>query len=264
MRKRLPKTGARAARDEALLQELNGLCEMGMQREVLQMVDRLLVQKSSPMLFIEAVRALLIHADSLKDLKNWTGRLEKAYTAQSLRNSRTCRYAMLCFYHSVHDYQKALEFIPVRFSRFAAPLELAFALDTFLALNRTKKADALVARCLRLFRQISPGEEFNVLLHSLADYFAFKRDWENAIMLWEHLISDDVLGPQAFIEIAVARAMQARHAANDGLCHIKHLRKSRDALAISLPGNLKARLNEAEIELTLIKARLDQCLPPAT
>lgn len=260
MRKRSPKTHVPNAKDEAVLQELNGLCEMGMQGEILGMADRVLSQKRpSPTLFNEAMRALLAHGDNLQE---WTRRIENAYTAMSLRDSRMCRSAMLCFYHSLHNYQKALEFIPARFSSIAAPLELAFALDALVASHRVRKADALVPRCLRLFRRMGPCGEANVLVHSLASYFASKQDWENAILLWQQVIADDLLGPQAFLEIAVARAGQARQAAHDGLGHIKILREAPDDLAISLPGNLKARLDEAEIELRLLKASLDQCFPP--
>jgi tetratricopeptide (TPR) repeat protein len=246
-------------KDEALVQELNGLCEMGMHEAVLEMVDRLLSRKLSSRQFNEAIRALLVHAVSLND---WSDRIEKAYTRLSLRNSRMCRSVMLCYYHSIRNYQKALEFLPARSS--GAPLELAFALDTFLALRLVKKADALVARCLRLQRRTVPDGELRVLIHSLGDYFASKRDWESAVILWQEVISDDLLGPQAYVEIAIARAAQARQAVNEGLSRIKSLRNAPDDLAIPLPGNLKARLDEAEMELRFIDAALDQCLPPET
>ena len=233
---------------------------MGMHDEVLRIVDRMLSYKSCPpRLFNEAVFALLAHADHLD---GWTKKVETAYTAMSLRNSRKCRYAMLSLYHSLRDYQKALEFLRVRFSRFTSSLEWVFALDTFLALRHVKKADALVRRCMRLLDQTSFGEETGALLNALADYFASKHDWENAIMLWEHVTSDDVLGPQALIEIAAARAEQAQQAAKEGLIHIKHLREAPDGLALSQPGNLRDRLDEVEMELVLMKATLDQCLPP--
>lgn len=67
---------------------------------------------------------------------------------------------------------------------------------------------------------------------------------------------------EAFVEIAAARAAQATEVMNDGLSHIRSLRKAaKDELAITLPGNFKARLDEAEMELILFKAALDQCLP---
>jgi len=257
MRKRSIKTGAK---DKALLRELDGLCEMGMQGEIVRMVGCLISQKPlSAVLFNEAIRALLAHGD---DLKPWTCRIEKAYTSMGLRSSRRCRYSMLCFYHSLGDSQKALEFIPARFSPTVAPLELAFALDTFKALRLVKKADALVPRCLRILHRMGRCNEISLLLHSLADYFASQRNWEGAIALWEELISDDVLGPQAFVEIAAARAAQARHTVKEGLNHINLLRKAaKDDLAITLPGNFKARLDEAEMELLVIKASLNQCFP---
>jgi hypothetical protein len=169
---------------------------------------------------------------------------------------------LLCFYHSLRDYQKALEFIPRRLAGRRALAELAFALDTFVALGYVKKADALVPVCLRQLRKWSGSNEVKVLLHSLADYFASKRGWEDAILLWQEVISDDVLGPQAFVEIAAARAEQARQTINQGLSHIASLRNAApDDLAITLPGNFKARLDEAEMELRLIKEGLDRYFP---
>ena len=246
--------------NEALLEELEGFRELGMQEEVLRIVDRLLSKKpSSPRFFNKALHALLPYADKLDE---WTERVESAYTAMSLRNSRMCRSAMLCFYHSLCHHQKSIEFIPARFLRSTAPMELAFALDAFVALRHVKRADALAPRCLRLLSQMDSCDEGNILLHSLADYFASGQDWGSAIALWYRVIDDEVLGPNAYVEIAAARTAQARQAIKEGLSFIDLLRKAApDDLAITLPGNFKARLDEDEIEMILIKANLDQCFP---
>ena len=68
--------------------------------------------------------------------------------------------------------------------------------------------------------------DVNVLLHSLAEYFLSKRDRENAITLWQEVISDDVFAPLAPVEIAAARASQARNTINDGMSHISTLPKA--------------------------------------
>ena len=257
-----PRPEPQPTREERLIQELDRVCAGGDKSVILQFVDRLFCQKPlTPWLFKRAVAALREHATNFKE---WTPKIAAAYASMSLSNRRASRGMMLWIYSSVRDHKKALEFVPKRFPRKAAPLDLAFALETLVGLGRMNEARKLLRRFLDCSVLLLEPDGVDLFLNSLAGKFAAKGDWKNAIMLWQQVTSDEVLGPHASVEIAAARIAQAREAIEQGLRHIDDLRHTAPAdMEIPLTHSLKGRLEAAEIELLILKRGLEECIPSA-
>src|SRR6266404_7456090 len=73
--------------------EMAGCCDLGMKREALQLVRRILAQECIlPEEFKEAVRTIGVHADKLK---KWKPKLEAAYNRQPRAFKRKARRDML-------------------------------------------------------------------------------------------------------------------------------------------------------------------------
>src|SRR5438094_7119039 len=129
----------------AIAAEMSGCCDLGMKREALKLVRRILAQERIlPEEFSEAVRTIGVHADKLKD---WKSKLELAYNRQSGAFKRKVRSDMLSMYASMKDWDNARRFISMR-NAWSAD-EIMFSMDVLLALDMLDDAKRLSRRCIR-------------------------------------------------------------------------------------------------------------------
>ena len=118
-----------------LIEELSGYLELGMTDEALHLAKAILSKpKLAASEFHEAMEAVLV-ADKIKP---WRKTVESAYARLSRRDQRLVRSEMLGFYCALNDFENAGKFLS--FKRKSTPIDLFFALDVLLQLEKLDEA----------------------------------------------------------------------------------------------------------------------------
>lgn len=151
-------------------QEIQGFVELGMKRDALRLVrGALKSERVSAEVFNTALDAIFAQADRRKA---WTRLIESGYGRLSTRDQRSVRFGMLAFYCGIQNYESASRFVLRRFGCRFGLVDLAFAMETWLALGRMDKARSLVRRCVEGIESAEEPEMQAMLIHGLAKYFA--------------------------------------------------------------------------------------------
>ncbi len=202
-------------------EEMRGYINLGMQHESLRLARRFLKRDPlEPEAFNAAIDALLVHCDRLK---RWAPLLEASHARLSKGGQLQARSAMLSFWYSLNEFEKAAAFIPKRLDGSVDAREVAFVIDLLLDLNRLEDARVWVRKVMRS-ANLACDEWVGGLLQSrLAEFYARDGDWERAVQLLEPLRTHRGIAESAIlgiVELHVAQALQAvnkrfRRAARD-------------------------------------------------
>jgi hypothetical protein len=238
--------------------EMSGCCDLGMKREALQFVRRILAQERIlPEEFREAVRTIGVHADKLK---KWKPKLEAAYNRQSRAFKSKVRSDVLSMYASMNDWDNARRFVSVREAWSAD--EIMFSMDALLALDLLDDAKRLSRRCMKVLPFARTRFEQSLLIEALASFFARTHDWDKAIALWENAPVEEPFCTNALegiIQIYLARAFEA---VERGLRIIAELKQHPDdKLELCLPGNEFGMLRDDKKTLLKFKRGIEKLLP---
>jgi hypothetical protein len=242
----------------AIAAEMSGCCDLGMKREALHFVRRILAQERIlPEEFSEAVRAIGVHADKLK---HWKSKLELAYNRQSGAFKRKVRSDMLSMYASMKDWDNARQFISMH-NAWSAD-EIMFSMDVLLALDMLEDAKRLSRRCMKVLPLAMTRFEHSLLIETLASFFARTHDWDKAIALWENAPTEEPFRRNALegiIQIYLARAFEAVERGLEILVELK--RKPNCENELCLPGNELGMLRDDEKVLLKFKRGIEKLLP---
>ena len=119
--------------------------------------------------FNAALDGLLVSQDRLT---RWTRLVESAYARLPKKAKRRAKSAMLSFYHSANDLEKAVAFIPKRLDGSVETLDVAFGIDVLVSMNRLEEARVLVRNVIR-GRNLACDEWVGGVLHSRsAEFYA--------------------------------------------------------------------------------------------
>jgi hypothetical protein len=240
--------------------ELEGMVDLGMQREALRLAKlKLKAWSICGADFLGALHAILVQADRLKP---WSPLVEAAYTRLSKREQRFARSAMLAFHYSARDYERASHFIPGRFNGGFDSQDLAFAVDTLFQVGKTGKANKLAKHLPLAMQNAESRMQKAMLAACMAESLARKGQWNEAIQIWEAVQSDDILSENAVTGIAEIHVARALRTIRLGLAVIERSKANFDPnLETTLPGNEKTRREQAEKNLRHLEKKLKRILP---
>lgn len=182
---------------DPILTELEGYTGLGMKREALRLIRRILRQpKVTAVQFEEAVGTLFTTENRLK---RWRKHVEAGYARLSARGQRRARFWMLSFFHSAHDYTSASRFIPERFRSPYGMIELAFAWDIWGALENeqalARHFDQMADWAERAEDPFMRGN----LFASLGDYCLHRAWWRRAVECYKEIPVESANAHQAVI-----------------------------------------------------------------
>ena len=245
---------------DPLVGEMQGHDGMGAHEEALKAARVILGRpRNKAASFYAALHVILTHADNLDQ---WEPCVVPAHQRLSKTAKAGVRYWMLTFYASLGNYEKVVAFLPKRFTGRYGLLELWYAMDAMLALDRLDEAGRLACKCEWGIRVAAEDVMKNTLRSALAEYFARVKDWQTAVKLWEELVKDECLAENAIHGLVEAGFAQAIEGVRKGLEAVAHLRTLYDPeMQLILPGNDKARWNELEAYLLERKESLEKLLP---
>jgi len=242
----------------AIAAEISGYAEIGMKKEALRLVPRVLTQRRIlPEEFREALRTIGLYSTSIS-FKKWKPKLEAAYNRQSRKFKRAVRSDMLSMYASDGDWENARPFISIRNAWNAT--EILFSMDVLLALDMLGDAKRLAGRCEKLLPIEKTRFEQSALCEALASFFARTHDWEKAIAVWQQAPLDEPLRRNALggiVQIHLARAFEAIERGLNALAELKRNPEQ----SLCLPGNDLGMTLEAQKELLKFKRGIEKLLP---
>jgi tetratricopeptide (TPR) repeat protein len=266
MEERLPvnRQQSEARRDRmsiqplALAAEISGYCDLGMKRESLRLIRRLLEKRRIlPEEFGEAVRTIGVYS-SFSDFKKWKPKLEAAYNRQSRKFKRKARSDMLGMYASLREWETALQFLSVR--KPSSAFEIFLGMGVLLELGKLQDAKVLAARCKRALSTATNRFEQSLLLEALASFFARRHDWDRAISAWQHAPLEEPFRRDALRGIVKIHLARAFEAIDSGLKVLAKLKQNPE-LSLCLPGNDLQLTQDAEKELLKFKRGIEKVLP---
>ena len=205
---------------------MRGFLDLGMHTEALTLAREFL--RRDPLetsAFNAALDGLLVSEDRLT---RWTRLVESAYARLPKRARRQAKSAIFNFYYSIREFEKAASFIPKRLSEPTAVLDVAFAIDTLVYLNRLKEARVWVRRVTRRENHSVDSWEGGVLLSRVAEFYAEVCDFEQAIRLLEPLRTHRGVAESAILGIVELRVAQGLRAIQEGLTALREMNASPD------------------------------------
>lgn len=193
-----------------LAREVQGYSELGMQKEALEISRRILSQDHIDAdSFQAALDGVLSHVDQMK---SWKKLVDKAYRRLSKTAKGKVRFLMLSFECGLGNYRVAVDFLPKHFSGKLALVELLFALETMLALDRMVEAKKIAHKCVRSIDVAENPEMKQLFKMGLASYLARVQEWSAAVVLWEELLRSDLCAENAIyglVNIGLAHSLDA-------------------------------------------------------
>lgn len=241
----------------ACIREMRGLSDLGMKQEVLDYARTLLTQDRMTWHALDAAwEGISIHADSTNE---WAPMMQAAYDRLSKRDQRVMRRLMLELHNCTHQHEEAIKFIPKRFNNY---LDLFWAMDTLLALDRLQEAKPLAKKCAQWLKTCDDDFNTGLFLGALADYHARVGNWVLAETLLRRLKGNPVMAEDSILGLVRLHLAQTLAAVNWGKKALKHLKNSYDPEGeLSVPGNDAARWKEIEAELARYQEELEKILP---
>jgi len=245
-------------RDGQEISEIDGYLELGMEEEALTVIRATFEKEDiSNEEFHTCVFALL----QSQQPEPWKRTVESAYrqlqasgsrghrAAATIRGSADdrVRSAMLNYYFSINEPEKAFAFFPRRSTRFFdawTMMQVCLELDK---LGEAKKLARYVRGVLA-----SADDDFTKasMADALAAYYTRIGDYDSAIDVWENAPHEQPFERQRLAGIVKARLLQALQAAKSGLATIAEAKLKDDlSIQIELPGNTAALYEQTEREL---------------
>jgi hypothetical protein len=242
----------------AIAAETSGCCDLGMKREALRLVSKILAKdRILPEEFSEAVRTIGIHGSSFK---KWKPKLEAAYNRQPREFKREVRPYMVELYGSLREWETTVRFLSVR--KPCCVSEIFFGMEALLALDRFEDAGVLAGRCKRALCSATDRFEQSLLIEALASFFARTHHWGAAIELWQQAPLYQPFRRDALAGIVQLHLAFAYESIEIGLRKLSELKESPDtASALCLPGNDSGLTKHAEKALLKLKRGIEKLLP---
>ncbi len=254
-------TGEPEGTPNPIAEELDAVVKLGMKREALRRARGILKQESITVeLFHAAMNAIFPLADRLKP---WSKLIEAAHARLPKRSQPSVRFWMLCLHCYTDNMEAAKRFVPRRFKGEFRLMELAYCTHILLATGgKREEIQKLTRKLPHAIHAAADPTMQATLMHSLAEYFTRTGNWSKALELWHYLLRDEMFsrnGVAGIVEIRVAQALRAIQAA---LQLGEKFKLNHDPeLETTLPGNEKARLEEAEKEIRRWQKKLEKVLP---
>ena len=210
--------------ESAIAAEISGYIDIGMKREALQVIRRVLAKRRIfPEEFGEAVRAMGIYL-SCKTWKQWTPILEAAYNRQSRKFKRQARSDMLSMYASLGEWETALQFVELR--KLSTSADVLFGMEVLLELEKIEDAEVLANRCWKALRRTPDRFQQAVILTALGAFFSRTRRWSGAIQAWEAMPLEQPFRSNALSGIVKIHLAHAFEAAERGLQRLAELKEN--------------------------------------
>jgi tetratricopeptide (TPR) repeat protein len=242
------------------LEELSGFLDIGMKRQSLKVVRKILAKhRVTPVEFNEAVRTLGMFL-SVAGMLKWSEMLETAYARQSERSRRAMNGSMLKYYASLNDPENAARFLSA--DQMKSPEDAFLVMDVLLETKRMDEAKQLATRFENLLRRKHDRFTFALLITALAEYYERVGDWDQALNLWHHAPLEEPFRENALRGIVSIHLARALVSVRDGLQSLDSLKKSPDQEnSLSLPGNDDGITQHAEKILLRFKHGIEKLLP---
>jgi hypothetical protein len=245
------------------LDELTGLKGLGMKREALREVRRLL--KSRDMTgddFNKALNAILGQVDKLK---SWTVLVEAAYARLPEHERENARFMLVSFRNCIRNYEGVLQLLPspdqIDAGEFAL-IELGFGMEAAMKLNKMELAEKLAGWFPKAMQAAESPTLQSILRLTQAEFFIRAGKWEDAVALFESVQNDRIFCRDAVKGIVEIHAFHALLAIKNGLTFIeKFNRDFEPEMEITLPGNDKVIQQKAERQFRKWRKTLEKIVP---
>lgn len=245
-----PRLGAEAAIDE-----IDGYLELGMAEQALDRVRETLSKAEiAPDEFQGCVFALL-QSDGLEQ---WKKQVEIAYRCLTDRSDDRVRSAMLNFYFSLNESNKAFLFFPKRSTKF---FDAWTMMQVCLDLGRLEEAKKVARYCRGNLASAKDDFTQASMIDALAAYHLRMREFEPALALWSEAPVEPAFHRQMVRGAVKARLMQALQAAKAGLATANLMKEeAKFETEMQLAGNTHAIGAEAVTELAELSSKIEKFL----
>jgi len=237
--------------------EMTGYLELGMHQNALNKARMVLSrERLNADEFDEAIWAILIAEG---ECKPWENLVKAAYDRLSESDKQEARGAMLSYYTTIKDMEKAANFIPDDLTN---PTFLMQSMWALLETKRLDEAETIFERC-REMETDAEGAGLNCLLTAMADYCQqtgqlaeAERYWLRSSELDEPMVQNALSGR---VKIQVVRALGHVWRGLEQIGQFKgNICKT---TATMLPGNHDQLLAAARKELEIYRETLERIVP---
>ncbi len=237
--------------------ELEGYVDLGMGRQARKLARQILSKKRIlPEEFYETIHSIGIFSDFGK----WKTEIESAYQRQSRRFQKCCRAAMLSFYFSLGDEDKASQYLSTE--RPPDPADAFFTMNVLLELGRLEEAKVLAAKMGRLINRAQEPAGRAFLIEGVARYFARLGKWDTAAEVWSWAPLEQAFRADAIVGLVHLHLARALNQSDQGLKALKEIGQNVDlGCEIIIPGNDEGITRDLEKELLKLKHELEKLLP---
>jgi hypothetical protein len=240
---------------DATIDEIDGYLELGMAEHALARVRETLSKAEiAPDEFQGCVFALL-QSDGLE---RWEKQVEIAYRRLTDRSDDRVRSAMLNFYFSLNESNKAFLFFPKRSTKF---FDAWTMMQVCLDLGRLEEAKKVARYCRGNLASAKDDFTQASMIDALTAYHLRMSEVEPALALWSDAPAEPAFHRQMVKGMVKARVMQALQAAKAGLTIAKSMKEEANfETEMQLTGTTHAIGAEAVTELTELTAKLERFL----
>lgn len=259
-KRRQQTSGVEEHAERPRTKELKGFIELGMKNDALTVSFCILGENPiNAESFDAALNAILSHVDQMKP---WKKHVEKAYGRLSKRGKIRVRFLMLAFECGLNNYRVAVDFLPKHFSGKLSLVELLFAMETMLALNRMDEAKIIAQKCIRGIARAENPEMKQLFKMALASYLARIQEWSAAVVLWEELLHSDIGAESAIYGLVNIGLAHSLDAVTKGLAAVQALKKRLDSpITFKSPEYERHQWDDIEGFLAKRKKILGRLLP---
>lgn len=262
-KRRRQTSGVEEHAERPRTKELKGFIELGMKNDALTVSFCILGENPiNAESFHAALDAILSHVDQMKP---WKKHVEKAYRRLSKRGKSRVRFLMLVFECGLGNYRVAVDFLPKHFSGKLSLVELLFAMETMLALDRMDEAKIIAQKCIRGIARAENPEMKQLFKMALASYLARIQEWSAAVVLWEELLRTDLGAESAIYGLVNIGLAHSLDAVSKGMAAIQKRKKALGSpITFLSPENERRQWDDVEDFLVKRKKALERLLPKDT
>jgi len=208
---------------ECAATELEGYVDLGMGRQARKLARQILSKKRIlPEEFYETIRSIGIFSD----FGIWKTEIESAYQRQSRRFQKRCRAAMLSFYFSLGDRDKASYYLSTE--RSPDPADAFFTMSVLLELGRVEEAKVLALKMGRLLNRAQEPFARALLIEGIARYFARLGKWDTAAEVWSWAPLGQAFRADALVGLVHLQLVRALNETYNGLHAVEEMRQNPD------------------------------------
>lgn len=238
---------------EQQLDEIDGYLDLGMQEEALRLIAVTLAKRPlSAEEFNTCVYALM----QVHQPEQWKACVERAYRNLNRPNDDMVRSAMLNFYFSIRDPEKAFEIFPTHWTKF---FDAWTMMQVCLALSRLEEAKSVARVCTKILAHAKDDFTKASMADALAGYYLEIGDCPSALRMWENAPPEVVFQRQRLCGMVKARLLQALQASRAGLEALDEAAQKVDfSTELRLPGNRSTLITDAETELKELESAIER------